>query len=344
MDLDEVFDYAIEQEIKAKEFYESSAARTDNAEAAALFRSLARMEAAHRRALENEKAIIADSGAFEPLKYDQPSADEEMMASLKKMTGVLREANVELTDKHSRVQAELEAAGRIQEALLPRKAPQLPGLSISVSCSMAEQVGGDYYDFLLTPRGSLAFTIADVSGKGLPAAMLMMAMRTLWRAKIREDESPRLVLRNIGIESTAELQQNDQFVTMITAVYDIASHRLTFANGGHWPPLVYFSDSADFTPMPSGRLPIGLDESGDYADHTIELQPGSIVLFYSDGILDAAGPEGDRFGEARLRQLVLGSKGLGSDEIRDAVAAAVFEFSRGRQQDDQTLIVLKRTQ
>lgn len=343
MNLDEVFDYAIEQEINAMEFYESSAAQTDNAEAAALFRSLARMEAAHRRALENQKEIIADKGDFKQLEYKHVPPEDEQLSSLRRMTGVLREANVDLTNRHSRVQAELEAAGQIQEALLPKKAPQLPGLSISVSCSMAEQIGGDYYDFLLTPRGLLAFTIADVSGKGLPAAMLMMAMRTLWRSKIREDESPRLVLENMAVESTAELQQNDQFVTMITAAYDIDAHRLTFASGGHWPPLVLFAGDVDFTPMPTGWLALGLNESDDYADHVLDLSPGSLVVLFSDGIIDAANPEGERFGESRLSKLVLDSKGLDSDEIRDNVTTAIFEFSHGRQQDDETLIVLKRT-
>ena len=343
MNLDEVFDYAIEQEINAMEFYERSAAQTDNAEAAALFRSLARMEAAHRRALENEKEIIAGTGAFKPPKYKKVRPEDEKVTSLERMTGVLREANVELTNRHSRVQAELEAAGQIQEALLPRKAPQLPGLSISVSCSMAEKIGGDYYDFLITPRGLLAFTIADVSGKGLPAAMLMMAMRTLWRSKIHEDESPHRVLENMAVESTAELQQNDQFVTMITASYDIDAHRLTFANGGHWPPLVFFAGDDDFTPMPTGWLPLGLNESDDYADHVLDLPPDSLVVMFSDGIIDAVSPEGERFGESRLRKLVFDSKDLESDEIRDNVATAVFEFSLGRQQDDETLIVIKRT-
>lgn len=340
MELNEVFDYAIEQEINAKEFYERSAAQTDNAEAAALFRSLARMEAAHRRALETEKRVLSELGEAKTPKHKRAKPEAEMMASLKRMAGVLKEANVELSSRHTLVQAELDAAGQIQEALLPRTAPQLPDLQISVSCSMASQVGGDYYDFLFTPRGDLAFTIADISGKGLPAAMLMMAMRTLWRAKIREDESPSRVLAKIAAEATAELQQSDQFVTMISGSYNSGKHRLTFANAGHWPPLVYLPGASDFEPIPSGWLPIGLDET-IYSDHTIKLEPGVLVVFFSDGIIDAADPEGNRFGEAELRRLVMESRTDDSDTIRDSIAAAVFEFSRGRQSDDETLVIIK---
>lgn len=344
MDLDQIFEYAIDQEIKAAEFYEHSAAQIDNDEAAALFRSLARMEAAHKRALEHEKRALESIGEYQAPAFKKKTAEEEMIDSLHSMAQVLREANVELTSKHHRFEAELEAAGRIQESLLPRTVPQLPGLSISVSCSMAAQIGGDYYDFLITPRGSLALAIADVSGKGLPAALLMVAMRTLWRARILEDHQPDEVLNNLGIDQTFGFEQHDQFVTMISASYDLGTHTLTFANAGHWPPLVYIENRGvdDFLPIGPGFMPLGLDPSEQYQAHSLDLHPGSLVVLFSDGIIDAINPSGERFGEGRLRELILKSRRLSSDEIRDAVATTIFEFCRGRQEDDQTLVVLKR--
>ena len=342
MDLSEVFDYAIDQEIKAMEFYERSAAQVENVEAASLFRSLARMEAAHRRALENEKSVLADLGELPRKQHPATSAEEEAVESWRRIAGVLKEANVELTSRHKRMAAELEAAGHIQESLLPKTAPQLPGLTISVSCSMAARVGGDFYDFLITPRGHLALTIADVSGKGLPAALTMMAIRTLWRSKIREDESPAQVLSHLSAEATPELHLSDQFVTLITAAYDLGDHQLTFANAGHWPPLVCLAGEEHFMPIPSGWLPIGFDESEDYQAHSLDLHPGSLVVFYSDGIIDARNPEGERFGEARFRELVFDAKDKSGDDIRDLVTTTVFEFCRGRQDDDQTLMIIKR--
>jgi phosphoserine phosphatase RsbU/P len=343
MELEQVFDYAIDQETQAKEFYERSAAQMDNAEASALFRSLARMEGAHKRALETEKRILTETGEISETKYEKKTPEAEMVESLKSMAQVLREANVELTSRHRRIEVELETAGQIQEALLPRTAPQLPGLDISVSCSMAAQVGGDYYDFMLTPRGHMAMTIADVSGKGLPAAMLMMAMRTLWRSKVREDDPPEQILNKMADDATVEFQWQDQFVTLLTAVYNIDEHTLTFANAGHWPPLIYLPKAKDFIAINAAYLPIGLDGSGDYEPHTVELGPESVVVFFSDGVIDAANPEGRRFGEERFRNLVYGSRHLSAVEIRDAVTTQLFEFSRGRQEDDETLMVMKRT-
>lgn len=97
-----------------------------------------------------------------------------------------------------------ETAARIQEALLPQTVLQFPGVEISVSCSMAKEVGGDYYDFALMPGGNLALTLADVSGKGLPAAMLMMSLRTLWRSRAQANDGPAQILNGIAADSAID--------------------------------------------------------------------------------------------------------------------------------------------
>jgi rubrerythrin len=138
LDLDQIFAYAIDQEIKAMEFYERSASQTDIAEAQALFRSLARMEAGHRRALEEERKVLKETGQLKPPKIKKLPPEEETLVSLKRVAAVLKEANVILQDKHRHIQAELELAGQIQESFLPKTVPQLPNLQISVNCIMAE--------------------------------------------------------------------------------------------------------------------------------------------------------------------------------------------------------------
>lgn len=344
MDLEQVFEYAIDQEIQAREFYEKSAAQTDNAEAAALFRSLARMEAAHRRVLETEKHLLAETGQFEEARRVRNNARSAEVESLLTVTQVLREANVELRGRHKKMEVELETAGQIQEALLPRKVPQMDDLAISVSCSMAARIGGDYYDFMLTPGGNLAMTIADVSGKGLPAAMLMMSLRTIWRSQVQQEEDPGRLLSAIAADGSMDFEKHDQYATMISASYNPTAHELVFGNAGHWPPLTYIDGRKEASPIAPGFLPLGLDGDSDYATHVIQMPPGSVVVFFSDGIIDATNSDRELFGEDRLYSLVEGALDKSADEIRDEVTAAVLEFTKGDQRDDQTIMVLKRAQ
>jgi len=341
LDLDQVFAYAIDQEIKAMEFYERSASQTDIAEAQALFRSLARMEAGHRRALEEERKVLKETGQLKPPKIKKLPPEEETLVSLKRVAAVLKEANVILQDKHRHIQAELELAGQIQESFLPKTVPQLPNLQISVNCIMAERVGGDYYDFLISPAGYLHFVIADVSGKGMPAALLMAVLRILWRAKIREALSPDIALNELSREITAELQASDQFVTLVTCEFNPETRVLTWANAGHWPPLILPSQEADFVPMQATFLPLGLDYETRYASHRITLHPNDLVVLFSDGIIEAASPANELFGEERLAKLVKENRNLNADQLRDLIVTELQNFTKGKQRDDQTLIVIK---
>lgn len=343
MELEQIFAYAIDQEIKAMEFYQRSAAQTDIAEAQALFRSLARMEAGHRRALEEERKILAETGQLKPLKMKARAPEEETIVSLKRVAAVLKEANVILQDRHRHIKAELELAGQIQESFLPKTVPQLPNLQISVNCLMAERVGGDYYDFLLTPTGHLAFVIADVSGKGMPAALLMTVLRVLWRAKIREALPPDIVLNELAREITAELQASDQFVTMISCEFNPESRILTFANAGHWPPLILPPEQKDFLPLQAAFLPLGLDYEVKYESHNLFLKPNTLIVLFSDGIIEAASPANELYSEERLAALIKQKQNLNADQLRDTIINDVLEFTKGQQRDDQTLIVVKAT-
>ena len=236
MDLGQIFEYAVDQETKAQEFYETSAARTKNVEAASLFRSLARMEIGHRRALESEYRALREAGAI-PGPKPPPSPEDELLVAYRRAAEVLREANVALQRRQTRIEAELQMAGQIQTRLLPRKVPQLAGLEVSVGCYMAEEVGGDFYDFLFNPFGEFCLTVGDVSGKGVPAALLSVAVRVLWRSKVRDGHSAEELLGLLNMDLSAEFRETDQFVTMLSTSYQPDSGLLAFANAGHWPPL-----------------------------------------------------------------------------------------------------------
>lgn len=342
MDLEQIFEYAIEQEIKALEFYQASADQTENAEAAALFRGLARMEIGHRRALENERAILIETGELKVARIKLPREQEQMLSSFKRATDILKEANVELKLRQERTEAELETAANIQRVLLPQKVPQLADLEISVSCFMAKEVGGDYYDYLFNPMGHLNITIGDVSGKGIPAALLMVAVRTLWRSKVRDGNTPDRIMELLTQDISPEFSESDQYITILSGSYVPEEHVFTFSNAGHWPPIHFEAAKKRFTPLPPGFLPIGLDIESEYHLQEIVVEPGDVIVLFSDGIIDVRNKKREFFGEGRLIELIAENHKLSAEEIRNRIIEAVQTFSKGKHDDDQTLMVLKR--
>lgn len=342
MELKQVFEYAIEQESKAKEFYEKSAATTDNAAASSLFRSLAKMEAGHKRALESELKILCETGEVKASKkYQNPQ--DEMLSSLHRVAQVLKEANVELETRQKRFESELKMAGEIQINLLPKTVPQLEGLDISVACHMASHVGGDYYDFLIDPTGQLHITIGDVAGKGMPAALLMVAVRTLWRSAVRSGFSSERTNELLTEDLSSEFTESDQFVTMISGVYNSLEHTFYYSNAGHWPPIYLPAGTNEFTTYPPGHMPIGIDSETHYKLYSESLSPGDLFVMFSDGLVEARNEAREFFDDDRLANVVLNNRESSAEEIRDAIMKAVEEFAGTHRQDDQTLIVLKRT-
>jgi len=343
LDLEQIFAYAIDQEVKAEDFYRSSAEQTSNAEARSLFKNLATMEITHQRVLRNQLNILSKTGALKIENIKVPAEQREMLASLKQVTRVLKEANVELVEEQKKTQAELETAARIQNNLLPTKVPQLLDLEISVACFMAGQVGGDYYDYLFNPLGHLNITIGDVSGKGMPAALLMVAVRTLWRSKVRDGNPPERILELLTQDLSPEFSENEQFITIISGAYNYQQHIFSFSNAGHWPPLHFSAKSGQFSPLSPGTLPIGIDIEANYYQQELKLFPGDLIVLFSDGIIEARNMDTrEFFGEERLNMLVADNYRLNAQEIRDVIVDKVQSFSHGKRSDDQTLMVMKR--
>lgn len=342
MDLEQIFEYAIEQEKQAQEFYELSAEQTENAEASVLFRSLAKMEIGHRRALENERNILMETGELKVARLKVPTEQEQMLASLKRAAQVLKETNVELTERQEKAATELEMAANIQRNLLPTRVPQLPDLEISVACFMAKQIGGDFYDYLFNPLGHLNIVIGDVSGKGVPAALLMVAARTLWRSKVRDGNTPERILDLLSQDVSAELSESDQYITMLTGSFDPSAGTFVFSNAGHWPPHHFSAKKRQFSPFPPGFLPIGMDIEATYSHQEARLESGDVFVLFSDGIIDARNAAGEFYGEERLMRLIEENYRQSAEFLRGEIFRSVNEFANGKRYDDQTLIVLKK--
>lgn len=196
---------------------------------------------------------------------------------------------------------EAEEARIIQQALLPKSSPYIPGFIISGRSVPARAVGGDWYDFIVFPDGRLGIVLADVSGKGTAAALLMSATRGMLRSLAEACCTPGQVLTKLN-----QLLVNDfpagKFVTMVYAVLDPATRTLVFANAGHLQPLLINEHREQFLEVERG-LPLGL-ASGDYSETQVPLPKGSRIVFYSDGITEAVNQQEEEFGLCRLAEQV----------------------------------------
>ncbi len=192
-----------------------------------------------------------------------------------------------------------EDARNIQQALLPKSSPYIPGFAISGLSVPARAVGGDWYDFIPFPDGRLGIVLADVSGKGTGAALLMSATRGMLRSLAEACCTPGEVLTKLN-----QLLVNDfpagRFVTLVYGVLDPAKRTMMFANAGHLPPLFIDNDGEHFLEVEHG-LPLGL-VCGDYSETELKLSPGSRLVFYSDGITEAVDGEEEEFGLCRLTE------------------------------------------
>jgi len=228
---------------------------------------------------------------------------------------------------------EANEARKIQEALLPRSSPYIPGFAVSGLSTPAGAVGGDWYDFIPFDDGRWGLVLADVSGKGTAAALLMSATRGMLRS-LATACCPSEVLTKLN-----QLLVNDfpsgRFVTMLYAILDPATRTLTFASAGHLRPLLVENSHARFLDTERG-MPLGIG-SGGYSEGQVQLPQGSRLLFYSDGITEATNPEGDEYGAERLEQHFR-QTGASAESILEDVRS----FANGAGlHDDATVILVK---
>lgn len=237
-------------------------------------------------------------------------------------------------EERQRMSREAGEARTIQQALLPRMSPFIPGYSVSGLTIPMGEVGGDWYDFIPQEDGTWVMVLADVSGKGMPAALLMSATRGMVRSLADTCKSPAEILNRLN-RLMVEDFPSGKFVTLIYAVLDPAKRTLKFASAGHLPPLLIDQAGARFVQTESG-MPLGLT-FGEYSDTEIQLGEGARLLLYSDGITEAASPDNEEYGPERLREHM--SNG---DVSTEAILADVRRHVNGAGlQDDATVILVK---
>jgi PAS domain S-box-containing protein len=244
----------------------------------------------------------------------------------------------EEAQQRERIEQELRVARLIQHTLLPKSLPELEGHQIAVYYQPAREVGGDFYDFLRLPDGRLGLIVGDVSGKGVPAAIVMAITRTMLRAAYHLG-SPGEILKQVNDNLFPDIPPN-MFVTCLAALLDSRTGRLQYANAGH--DLPYVRNSAGVSELWATGMPLGLMPDMSYEEKEITLQPGESILLYSDGLVEAHSPQREMFGFPRMQRYV-GAHPEGAALI-DSLLAELEQFTGEgwEQEDDITLLTLQR--
>jgi serine phosphatase RsbU (regulator of sigma subunit) len=234
---------------------------------------------------------------------------------------------------------ELSAARVIQQQLLPKELPSLPGWRVATYYGPARAIGGDFYDFLELPDGQVALLTGDVSDKGIPAALVMATTHSILRGDAPGLVSPGAVLAQANDRLYPDIPAQ-MFVTCLYAVLDPASGRLRYANAGHNLP--YAATADGLTELRATGMPLGAMPGMIYEESETYLSPGESVLLHSDGLIEAHNPGGEMFGFPRLRKVVENSGG--SEQLINECLAELRNFvgPDWEQEDDITLVALQR--
>jgi sigma-B regulation protein RsbU (phosphoserine phosphatase) len=269
--------------------------------------------------------------------------DLELLQSLASSAGIAIE-NARLYQvavETGRMQRELQVAREVQAGLIPKSTPQLAGWEFAACWKPAYEVSGDFYDFIALPDGFTALVVADVSDKGMPAAMFMALSRSIIRAVAGRSGSP---AGDIG-EANRLIWQDaaeEMFITLFYARLDPGGTSLTYVNAGHNPPLFYSQKTGELTSLTRTGMAAGVEEDSPYEQVTLNFEKGDSLLIYTDGIVDTIG-EKENYGEERLRSTYQQFASLDAPHLVDAVEKEVSAFSVNEVPfDDITLLVIKR--
>jgi phosphoserine phosphatase RsbU/P len=238
----------------------------------------------------------------------------------------------------ARQEAELNFASEVQQALFPRHFPADQGLEFAGVCVPARGISGDYYDVIPLQDGRLAFVIADISGKGISAAILMSNLHAVLRTLAQAAWPPRDIFLQLN-RHLSQISDNSRFATMFYAEWSRAERRLNYINAGHNAPIL--SCGRDAHRLDQGGLPLGIIPEAVYQVGTVELQPGNLIALYSDGITEAMDRSEEMFGEPRLREIVAAHCGRPLAEVQQRVLDSVREWAGAEPHDDMTLLLVR---
>ena len=239
-----------------------------------------------------------------------------------------------------RLQGQLEVARQVQLELLPANDPELAGYDISAYNFPTEEVSGDYYDWVSIYEDQIAIVIADVSGKGVPAALLMAFLRASLRAATHIGYATHISMAKVNYLLWESIERN-QFVTAFYGILDGPNRTLSYSNAGHNPPLLV-SPSGQHRFIERGGLPLGMFRDTRYHEYYLSFEPGDLLVLYTDGVTEANNPSGEEFGRERLASAVKANSSLNSRELITSLQREVLNWTDGvGASDDVTFFVIK---
>ena len=245
-------------------------------------------------------------------------------------------------DKLVALQNELDVARKMQQSILPTRFPRGADYQSFGGMAPALDVGGDFYDVMRLENDCIGLAIADVSGKGVPAALFMMSSRTLLKGAAIGSQQPGAVLREVN-DLLCEDNDAMMFVTLLYAVYDPATGEVTYANGGHNTPLILHADGTS-TELPlTGGVALGVMDDMDFEQGSITLAPGDALVLYTDGVTEAMNGEHEELGMDRLQEILAATSSRSPEEINRSIFNGIRAFAGGApQSDDITCLTLFR--
>jgi sigma-B regulation protein RsbU (phosphoserine phosphatase) len=239
-----------------------------------------------------------------------------------------------------RMERELEVAASIQQNLLPTDAPRIKGFDISSLCIPCRQVGGDYFDFIPLSNNKLGLAIADVSGKGIPASLLVSTLQASLHAHSEGDYSPSQLVTKLA-KSMYSCSLPNKFVSFFFAALNLSDGCFASTNAGHNYPLIINSEG-EIKQLKEGGFCLGLFENSEYNQEENQIKPGNILVMYTDGLTEAQNSKEEEFGESRVIEVVRENYKLKAAEIIDKILESVKRFSSSAQfMDDLTLVIIK---
>ena len=241
-----------------------------------------------------------------------------------------------------RMERELQMAYQVQSSLIPSETPKITGWDFASHWRPAREVAGDYFDFIEWDNGCLSLVIADVTDKGMPAALFMALTRSILRASLHHASSPNESItkanRLICADSTSNMP-----VTLFYSLLEPESGEITYVNAGHNPPLHYRCEEDEFIELTRTGIPLGFDDETTFDQQTQVISPGDFIIFYTDGVTDAMNAEGEEFGMKRFRDLIQDHRTAAAVEILEAIKHAIDDFiDTTAPYDDITIIIAKR--
>lgn len=243
----------------------------------------------------------------------------------------------EATVEQERLRNELLLARDIQLGLLPTEPPRHPSIEVLGKMVSSAEVGGDYFDYFMLDDQRIGVAVGDVSGKGVPAAMLMSSVQAVFKKlALRDKLNPADVVAELN-EHLCSSAKTDQFATFFYGIIDTRGSTVTFSNAGHCPPLLCKRAYVDR--LGEGGLPLGVDNQHRHEQGTVRVDPGDLLCLYTDGIVEQSDGNGDQFGERRLVHFLEANRNLPICELPELLFAAVQDFGAGRQDDDTTCLI-----